>query len=472
MSARVVFGNLPREAGGSEVRELAEEAGAVRHVELLQDADTGAFNGVAVVEYQSAEIARAAIEHHDFELSGRRLWVREDREDPASQRAPQPRKYLRAFGGRGAGGRGAGYSAGSGSCRMVLGNLPYEVTWMEVKDFCREVAEPVHVAMTGNGVAVVEFHSPMDSRTAITRLHDRELHGRLVWAREDRDLPAAGRGGGFAGRGGGFAGRGGGGFGGGGPGARGNRVVIGNLPYFATWQQTKDLCRGIGEVLHVELLQDRDTGASKGVAVVEFSEPEAADRAIRHMYNTPFPGSDRLMWVREDRECSRRVVVGNLPYSADWQAVKDLCRSIGDVEFVKVLENADGSSQGIAIVEFESASVAGLAIRELADVRFPGSDRPMWVREERGGGQGVKRSREARGGGCRVIVGNLPYDVAWQQLKDHFKAAGDVVHADFFKPGTGWVEMATEQDARRAIATMNETELQGRPIWCREDRDA
>eukprot|EP01065_Artemidia_motanka_P001694 TRINITY_DN1077_c0_g1_i2.p3 TRINITY_DN1077_c0_g1~~TRINITY_DN1077_c0_g1_i2.p3 ORF type:complete len:307 (+),score=75.70 TRINITY_DN1077_c0_g1_i2:46-966(+) len=243
MSARVVFGNLPREAGGSEVRELAEEAGAVRHVELLQDADTGAFNGVAVVEYQSAEIARAAIEHHDFELSGRRLWVREDREDPASQRAPQPRKYLRAFGGRGAGGRGAGYSAGSGSCRMVLGNLPYEVTWMEVKDFCREVAEPVHVAMTGNGVAVVEFHSPMDSRTAITRLHDRELHGRLVWAREDRDLPAAGRGGGFAGRGGGFAGRGGGGFGGGGPGARGNRVVIGNLPYFATWQQTKDLCR-------------------------------------------------------------------------------------------------------------------------------------------------------------------------------------------------------------------------------------
>ena len=32
--------------------------------------------------------------------------------------------------------------------------------------------------------------------------------------------------------------------------------------------------------------------------------------------------------------------------------------------------------------------------------------------------------------GRRVFVGNLSYDTTWADLKDHFKAAGRVAHAD------------------------------------------
>eukprot|EP00927_Polykrikos_kofoidii_P077310 TRINITY_DN74264_c0_g1_i1.p1 TRINITY_DN74264_c0_g1~~TRINITY_DN74264_c0_g1_i1.p1 ORF type:complete len:398 (-),score=34.06 TRINITY_DN74264_c0_g1_i1:107-1300(-) len=85
-----------------------------------------------------------------------------------------------------------------------------------------------------------------------------------------------------------------------------------------------------------------------------------------------------------------------------------------------------------------------------------------------------------RGVGCsRVFVGNLSYSVTWQDLKDHMRMAGDVVHCDIIpQPGTalgskgcGIVEFSSADEAARAIATLRDTELKGRPIFLREDRE-
>src|SRR4051812_48339632 len=37
----------------------------------------------------------------------------------------------------------------------------------------------------------------------------------------------------------------------------------------------------------------------------------------------------------------------------------------------------------------------------------------------------------------RVYVGNLPYNVSWQRLKDHFKPCGNVVYADVLRDTDG-----------------------------------
>ena len=37
----------------------------------------------------------------------------------------------------------------------------------------------------------------------------------------------------------------------------------------------------------------------------------------------------------------------------------------------------------------------------------------------------------------QVFVGNLPWDLTWQTLKDHFRAAGNVVHADVMTDAEG-----------------------------------
>jgi len=46
------------------------------------------------------------------------------------------------------------------------------------------------------------------------------------------------------------------------------------------------------------------------------------------------------------------------------------------------------------------------------------------------------RRSKATASSNRVFVGNLSYSVTWMDLKDHFRAAGNVTHATVFKDGT------------------------------------
>ena len=68
--------------------------------------------------------------------------------------------------------------------------------------------------------------------------------------------------------------------------------------------------------------------------------------------------------------------------------------------------------------------------------------------------------------------------MTWQALKDHFKTAGDVLKADVMmddatgrSKGCGIVKMASAQDAENAKAQLNDSELFGRSIFVREDRE-
>jgi len=97
-------------------------------------------------------------------------------------------------------------------------------------------------------------------------------------------------------------------------------------------------------------------------------------------------------------------------------------------------------------------------------------------------GRSPATPRGGGGGGgsadCRVFVGNLRYETSWQLLKDHMRSAGNVVHADILSgpdgrsKGCGIVEYASSSDAQRAIRDLNETTLDGRTIFLREDRES
>lgn len=98
------------------------------------------------------------------------------------------------------------------------------------------------------------------------------------------------------------------------------------------------------------------------------------------------------------------------------------------------------------------------------------------------GGKGGGRGKGAgpppqHQGGTKVYVGNLAWETSWQDLKDHFKSAGEVVHADVMMEGSGrskgcgLVTMASARDASKAISMLHDSELGGRPIFVREDRE-
>jgi len=89
-----------------------------------------------------------------------------------------------------------------------------------------------------------------------------------------------------------------------------------------------------------------------------------------------------------------------------------------------------------------------------------------------GGGKGAKGSSEAR-----VYVGNLSWDVTWQDLKEHMQQAGEVEFADVMTEGStgrskgcGIVAYCTEEDAKKACEELTDSELKGRQIFVREDR--
>ena len=188
-----------------------------------------------------------------------------------------------------------------------------------------------------------------------------------------------------------------------------------------------------------------------------------------------------------------KVYVGNLSWETSWQDLKDHFRSVGEVLHADVMVGSDGRSKGCGLVAFSSPHDAARAIQTLHDSVL--HSRSIFVREDRepsavvhspgggfGGGKGGGRGGGAMGAppgnGCQVFVGNLPWDVAWQALKDHFRAAGNVVHADVVMDsegrsrGFGTVLFANTRDAAKAIQLFNESFLLGRQIEVRPDQHA
>ncbi|KAI9366018.1 hypothetical protein DFJ73DRAFT_806692 [Zopfochytrium polystomum] len=185
-----------------------------------------------------------------------------------------------------------------------------------------------------------------------------------------------------------------------------------------------------------------------------------------------------------DSRRERRVYVGNLAYEVGWQDLKDHMRKVGEVLFADVLTLPNGRSKGCGVVEFATIEEAQKAIREMNDTTLMG--RAVFVREDREmemrGGSGRDRGGGAAGGGRyrdsdagrSVYVSNLPYIVAWQDLKDLFRQAGPVIRADVHEgpdrrsKGTGTVVFEAPGDAHNAISMYHGYEWHGRRLEVRD----
>jgi len=175
----------------------------------------------------------------------------------------------------------------------------------------------------------------------------------------------------------------------------------------------------------------------------------------------------------------------------------------GEVLFAEVLVTPTGISKGCGIVEFASQEDSQRAIRELSEQPLLG--RPVFIREDRENesrfgatpvpgkigmamaGQGLTAGPPPRPAyhnsfsqnpGNQLYVGNLPYQAGWQDLKDLFRSAGNIIRADINigadgRPkGSGTVIFETAKDAQQAISMYNGFDWYGRILEVREDRYA
>ena len=112
-----------------------------------------------------------------------------------------------------------------------------------------------------------------------------------------------------------------------------------------------------------------------------------------------------------------RLYVGNLSWEVTWQDLKDLFKQIGRVIRADVGQDETGKSKGYGLVEYENASDAEAAIAELNGKELKG--RAISIREDRENNTSAPNIPNIAQAnvGRKIYVGNLAYEVSWQDLK-------------------------------------------------------
>ena len=209
MSNRVYVGNLSWGTSWQDLKDHMREVGDVQYAKVLQDRD-GRSKGCGIVEFETPEGAAEAIEKlTDTELKGRKIFVREDREDGNK----------RGGGGGGGGGDRGGDNRGERNSRpppkhdekgdydrgeankryegavegasLFIGNLSWETGWQDLKDHFNEIGavERADVAEGRDGrkkgFGFVRYGNAEDAKKAIDELNGVEFMGREIEVRLD-----------------------------------------------------------------------------------------------------------------------------------------------------------------------------------------------------------------------------------------------------------------------------------------------
>ena len=97
-------------------------------------------------------------------------------------------------------------------------------------------------------------------------------------------------------------------------------------------------------------------------------------------------------WRGEDDELSKKIYIGNLPFSSTEDELRAVFERHGSVESVSVITDREtGRSRGFAFVEMDDASAADDAFRALDGSEFGG--RSLRVNEAQDRRSGGGRSR-------------------------------------------------------------------------------
>ena len=180
-----------------------------------------------------------------------------------------------------------------------------------------------------------------------------------------------------------------------------------NLAYEVQWQDLKDHMRNAGSVIRADIIVGPD-GRSKGLGTVEFSKPYEVF------------GHPQLVPSTPSSCCCRRCLLL-------------LILVIKGVAGARVLWWGAVVVRGVAGYQLSppvfrlflflcrctcTRVQAKNAISQLSESDLMG--RPILVREDRG--DSGKLGRGVGGAaGAKVYVGNLSWEVQWQDLKDHMR---------------------------------------------------
>ncbi|NWU98896.1 NUCL protein, partial [Upupa epops] len=247
-------------------------------------------------------------------------------------------------------------------------------------------------------------------------------------------------------------------------------VFVGNLVSTKEFEELKTGLKEFFGKKNIEVLDVR-IGSSKRFGYVDLSSAEDMDKALQlngkklmglEVKLEKAKSKETIKETKKERD-ARTLFVKNLPYRVTEDDIKELFENAQEVRMVM---NKDGNSKGMAYIEFKSETEADKALEEKQGTEIDG--RAMIIdftgekshQEHQKGGGGDKESKT-------LIVNNLSYAASEETLQELFKKASSIKlpQNNQGRPkGYAFVEFPTVEDAKEALNSHNNTEIEGRAI--------
>ncbi|NXF30003.1 NUCL protein, partial [Nyctibius bracteatus] len=246
-------------------------------------------------------------------------------------------------------------------------------------------------------------------------------------------------------------------------------IFVGNLVPAKEYEELKTGIREFFGKKNIEVLDVR-IGASKRFGYVDFSSAEDLDKALQ-LNGKKLMGleiklekakSKETMKENKKERDARTLFVKNLPYRVTEDEMRDVFENALEI---RIVMNKEGNSKGMAYIEFKTEAEANKALEEKQGTEIDGRAMVIDFTGEK------SHQEHQKGGGEResktLIVNNLSYAASEETLQDLFKKASSIKmpQNNQGRPkGYAFVEFPTTEDAKEALNSCNNTEIEGRAI--------
>ncbi|NXU75092.1 NUCL protein, partial [Oreotrochilus melanogaster] len=244
-------------------------------------------------------------------------------------------------------------------------------------------------------------------------------------------------------------------------------VFVGNLSPNKEFEELKTGIREFFGKKNIEVLDVR-IGSSKRFGYVDFSSAEDLDKALQ-MNGKKLMGSEIKLEKAKSKETikenkkerdARTLFVKNLPYRITEDEIREVFENATEV---RIVMNKEGNSKGMAYIEFKTEAEANKALEEKRGTEIDGRTMVIDFTGEKSHQDHQKGGGESK----TLIVNNLSYAASEETLQELFKKASSIKmpQNNQGRPkGYAFVEFPTAEDAKEALNSCNNTEIEGRPI--------
>lgn len=278
-----------------------------------------------------------------------------------------------------------------------------------------------------------------------------------------------------------------------------NSIFVANLSWDTSDEQLSEHFADYNPT-NVEVKKYNET-RSKGYGIVSFGTEDDAQRAVADKHESELDGRvivcrvDRGSTVREEpkktesapQNSGKTVFVGNLPWSVTDDELASQFSSLQGFDSAEIVKKNNGLSKGFGFVNFQNAEDASSLVESEQVYTFgEGEDAreaSIMLKESRSKKKAKAKKKKEKNvqevptSGKFLFVGNVSWETSSSELGQHFSEQEGLASAEIKvdnngrSRGFGIVEFDTNEQASHALDALNGSELMGRPIAVRYDRE-